>query len=281
MCQGRIQNKQRNPNPSGTTPSHRRTRVIEEQETTARPPMLSTRPPLARNLNATSLESPSEQQRSNRNIRSRATVRALIVVNCQNDFFEGGATPVPHAKRVIELINTHLRPRQFDLVILTKQMRSSNDISFCSNNPGTKPYEVEHFSRHGAQKMLPDHCVRGTHGSRLRSDLQLDPTDLIVETCTNPHPTRSDGNRRGAPKRKLRVGGVSRRPEVTLGTVLSNERVTEVYLCGVPTEFIATDTVRSIRSALKSATIYHISDATRPMQPATQSARTAHDQVCA
>ena len=218
--------------------------------------------------------------------RRNATVRALVIVNCQNDFFEGGATPVPHAKRVIEHINTHLRPRKFDLVILTKQMRSSNDTTFCSNNPGTKPYEVEHFTRHGAQKMLPDHCVRGTVGCRLRPTLVVDPCDIIVETCTNPHPSESSGRTAAATatasalsKRRLQVGGVSRRPEVNLGTILSGERVTDVFLCGVPTEFIALDTVRSIRSAMKNVRIYHISDASRPIQPSSASARTAHDQM--
>ena len=238
---------------------------------------MSTRP----SLHAASTSSFSNSPSKPRN-RRNATCRALVIVNCQNDFFDGGATPVPHAKRVVEHINTHLRPRKFDIVIVTKQMRSSNDTTFCSNNPGTKPYEVEHLSRHGAQKMLPDHCVRGTHGCRLRPDLMVDPGDIIVETCTNPHPSESRSSGRMAAasnKRRLQVGGVARRPEVNLGTILSNERVTDVFLCGVPTEFIALHTVRTVRSALKNVKIYHISDASRPLQPSSASARTAHDQM--
>ena len=238
---------------------------------------MSTRP----SLHAASTSSFSNSPSKPRN-RRNATCRALVIVNCQNDFFDGGATPVPHAKRVVEHINTHLRPRKFDIVIVTKQMRSSNDTTFCSNNPGTKPYEVEHLSRHGAQKMLPDHCVRGTHGCRLRPDLMVDPGDIIVETCTNPYPSESRSSGRMAAasnKRRLQVGGVARRPEVNLGTILSNERVTDVFLCGVPTEFIALHTVRTVRSALKNVKIYHISDASRPLQPSSASARTAHDQM--
>ena len=62
--------------------------------------------------------------------------RALVIVNMQNDFFEGGSMPVPHARRVVDIINTHLRPHKFDFVILCREMKSSNDTTFCSNNPG-------------------------------------------------------------------------------------------------------------------------------------------------
>jgi nicotinamidase-related amidase len=236
--------------------------------------MSSVRPPLSQ---LSTIDSSSQRSRRN------ATVRALVIVNCQNDFFEGGATPVPHARRVIEHINTHLRPRKFDLVILTKQMRSSNDTTFCSNNPGTKIHEVEHLSKFGAQKMVPDHCVRGTHGCRLRPELIVDPCDIIVETCTNPagskdsHETRNRNQHHHQKKKNLQE--IYRRSEINLGSILTNERVTDVYLCGVPTEFIALETVRTIRSALQNVKIYHISDASRPIQPSSTSARTAHDQM--
>ncbi len=213
--------------------------------------------------------------------RRGATVRALVLVNCQNDFFvsENGATPVPDAKQVIKKINTQLRPRKFDVVIITKQMRSSNDLIFSSNNPGTKHYELEHFSRHGAQKMMPDFCVRGTRGSNLVSELIVDPSDLIVETSTNPHPSSSTSNSKGPPRR-LGIGGATRTRKVDLGTILSNERVTDVYLAGLPTEFIASETVRTIRTALKSVNIW-LTDATSYMQKVSTSvaARTAQDQL--
>jgi len=233
------------------------------------------RPPLA-TMTARSNDSPTNQNRPRRG----ATVRALVIVNCQNDFFgsESGATPVPDAKQVIKKINTQLRPRKFDVVIITKQMRSSNDTTFSSNNPGTKQYELEHFSRHGAQKMMPDFCVRGTRGCNIVSDLIVDPSDLIVETSTDPHPS-SMAQLRSAPRR-LQVGGAARLRKVDLGTILSQERVTDIYLAGLPTEFIASETVRTIRAALKSVNIW-LTDATSYMQKVSTSvaARTAQDQL--
>ena len=205
----------------------------------------------------------------------RGVTRALVIVNVQNDFFEGGAMPVPHARRVVDIINTHLRPRKFDFVILCREMRSCNDTVFCSNNPGTKPLDVEHFSRYGAQKMIVDVCVRGTYGCEIRDDLVVDPSDICVETGTDPHPHVAGTSNALRPQ----VGGVRRRRHADLGTILSREVVTDIYICGLSTEHIANETVRSIRSQsqLKSAHIYFVSDASRGMNSST--IKTAHEQL--
>lgn len=50
---------------------------------------------------------------------SKVLPKALILVNIQNDFFAGGACPIPNAQQIIPIIN-NLRSKIFDIVILSR-----------------------------------------------------------------------------------------------------------------------------------------------------------------
>ncbi len=56
----------------------------------------------------------------------------------QNDFFPGGAFPLPDAESVIPALNS-LRARQFDIVIVCTLEHSLAHSSFASNNPVRGP----------------------------------------------------------------------------------------------------------------------------------------------
>src|SRR3990167_2377293 len=60
--------------------------------------------------------------------------KALIMVDLQNDFRQGGSLAVPGADEIISLAN-QLQPR-FDLVIATKDWHPQDHTSFASNHPG-------------------------------------------------------------------------------------------------------------------------------------------------
>lgn len=67
---------------------------------------------------------------------------ALIIVDVQNDFCEGGSLAVPKANEIITLINKLRDLPFFDLVVLTKDWHPVNHASFAENNPGTKLFET-------------------------------------------------------------------------------------------------------------------------------------------
>jgi nicotinamidase/pyrazinamidase len=82
--------------------------------------------------------------------------RALVVVDVQNDFCQGGALAVPDGDAVVPVINA-LLPR-FPLVVATQDWHPPGHASFASSHPGRKPLEV--IDLDGIQQVLwPDHCV--------------------------------------------------------------------------------------------------------------------------
>jgi nicotinamidase/pyrazinamidase len=75
---------------------------------------------------------------------------AVIIVDVQNDFCEGGALAVPGGAEVAARITSWLPAAQFDHVVATKDWHIE---------PG------EHFTR------WPEHCVADTVGARLHPNL--------------------------------------------------------------------------------------------------------------
>lgn len=63
---------------------------------------------------------------------------ALIIVDLQYDFCEGGALAVGNASEIIPRIN-QLR-YLFKHVILTMDYHPNTHVSFSANHPGTQPY---------------------------------------------------------------------------------------------------------------------------------------------
>ena len=61
-------------------------------------------------------------------------VRALVVVNCQCDYFEGGSYPLSDSEEVVNVIN-NMRGKHFDYVFFSTYQHPINHSSFASNNP--------------------------------------------------------------------------------------------------------------------------------------------------
>jgi len=89
-------------------------------------------------------------------------MKALILVDLQNDFMPGGALAVPHGDEVIPFAD-ELQQR-FDLVVATKDWHPSDHGSFAANHPGKKP--GDRIILDGIEQILwPVHCVQNTHGA--------------------------------------------------------------------------------------------------------------------
>lgn len=109
--------------------------------------------------------------------------KALIIVDLQNDFFEGGALAVPGAEEVVPYINLLLQDNVYDQVVLTQDWHPADHKSFASNNG--KKIGDEIILNGLPQFMWPDHCVQGTKGADFHPELNQSKVTHIVQKGTN------------------------------------------------------------------------------------------------
>lgn len=110
--------------------------------------------------------------------------KALIIVDMQNDFCEGGSLAVPNANEIISYINLLIKDNQYDQIVLTQDFHPANHKSFASNH-GKSVGEI--IDLNGVSQFLwPDHCVQGTFGAEFHKDLDREKVTHIVQKGKNP-----------------------------------------------------------------------------------------------
>ena len=93
--------------------------------------------------------------------------RALIVVDVQNDFCEGGSLAVAGGADVAVAISAHVSTAGYDHVVATRDHHV---------DPGS------HFSEHpDFLETWPAHCVVGTGGVELHPALDREPLEAIFD----------------------------------------------------------------------------------------------------
>lgn len=111
-------------------------------------------------------------------------MRALILVDLQNDFMPGGALPVPDGDAVVPVAN-RLSPL-FSLVVATQDWHPPGHASFASSHPGASVGDVITL-RDARQVLWPDHCVQQTPGASFHSGLDVVPIEHVVRKGTDPN----------------------------------------------------------------------------------------------
>jgi nicotinamidase/pyrazinamidase len=110
-------------------------------------------------------------------------MKALIIVDLQNDFLPGGALPVPHGDEVIPLANE--LQRQFDLVVATKDWHPPDHASFAANHPGKKP--GDRIILDGIEQILwPVHCVQNMPGAEFAHSFDTRRIAHVFHKGINP-----------------------------------------------------------------------------------------------
>ncbi|MBD3370913.1 bifunctional nicotinamidase/pyrazinamidase [Candidatus Fermentibacteria bacterium] len=110
-------------------------------------------------------------------------MKALIVVDVQNDFCPGGALAVPDGDRIIPVIN-RISPR-FPVVVLTQDWHPEGHVSFATSHQGAEPGQTVTLEDGTDQMLWPDHCVRGTKGAELHQRLETNTASLILRKGMN------------------------------------------------------------------------------------------------
>lgn len=104
-------------------------------------------------------------------------MKALLIVDVQNDFCPGGALEVPGGDAIIPVINK--LSATFDAVIQTQDWHPAGHSSFASTHEGREPFETVEMS-YGSQVLWPDHCVQGSEGATFHTDLQTSRSQMII-----------------------------------------------------------------------------------------------------
>ena len=109
-------------------------------------------------------------------------MKALILVDLQNDFCPGGALQVNEGDKIIPLIND--LQEEFDLVIATQDWHPNDHMSFASNHPGKRAGESVDLE--GLQQVLwPDHCVQGSKGAEFVPLLNREKIERVFQKGTD------------------------------------------------------------------------------------------------
>jgi nicotinamidase/pyrazinamidase len=150
-------------------------------------------------------------------------MNALVIVDVQNDFCPGGALPVPDGDQVVPIIN-RIQPA-FDLVVATQDWHPADHGSFAANHPGC--CAGQEIVLAGLPQMLwPIHCVQGTPGAELHPRLDRSRIARVFRKGTDPSVDSYSG-----------LFDNGRRRSTGLGDYLTQQGVTEVYVCGLATDY--------------------------------------------
>ena len=141
---------------------------------------------------------------------------ALIIVDIQNDFCDGGAVPVDGTLTLVSSLTTLSRRVQTagGRVIATQDWHREEHLSF-----------VENGGR------WPPHCVQGMEGANLHPNLKLPVGSIVIRKGANP-----------------KIDAQSAFTESKLEETLRRYSVERLFICGVPTELTVLETALDARS---------------------------------
>lgn len=110
-------------------------------------------------------------------------MKALILIDIQNDFLPGGSLAVKNGDEIIPVVNR--LQQHFDLVLATQDWHPRNHLSFASSFPGKEP--GDHVDLGGVDQALwPDHCVQDTPGAEWPRELHTDKIVRVIRKGIDP-----------------------------------------------------------------------------------------------
>ncbi len=190
-------------------------------------------------------------------------MKALVIVDVQNDFCPGGALPVPEGDQVVPIIN-QIQP-EFDLVVATQDWHPADHGSFAANHPGRRPGEQIELA--GLPQILwPVHCVQNTPGAELHAGLDRARIVRVFRKGMDPNVDSYSG-----------FFDNGRRASTGLDDCLKGRGVSDVYVCGLATDYCVKATaLDAVGLGFKT---YLVEDACRGVELREGDVRRAMDEM--
>ncbi|MBN2023159.1 MAG: bifunctional nicotinamidase/pyrazinamidase [Pirellulales bacterium] len=156
-------------------------------------------------------------------------MKALVLVDIQNDFLPGGALVVRQGDEVVPVANRLMRA--FELVVATKDWHPADHLSFASQHPGRRVGDA--IDLEGLPQVLwPDHCVADTPGAELAAGLDRTRIHRVFEKGTDRTVDSYSG-----------FFDNGRRRATGLDAYLRERGVDEVFVMGLATDYCVKFTV--------------------------------------
>ena len=176
-------------------------------------------------------------------------MKALVIVDVQNDFMPGGSLEVPQGDMIVPLINK--LQKYFDLVVATQDWHPQNHKSFASNHSNKKPFE-EIDLQGMKQTLWPDHCVQGSIGAEFHPDLETNKIAAIFRKGMDPEIDSYSGFYDNDHQKSTGLSGY-----------LKDKGITELHFCGLAADICVYHTIKDSLKEGFSATL--IEDASRSL----------------
>lgn len=161
-------------------------------------------------------------------------MKALILVDIQNDFLPGGALGVAGGDEIVSLANRLMEG--FEIVVATQDWHPHDHGSFATNHPCKEVFES--IDLHGLpQTLWPVHCVRDTSGAEFAPGLDVRRITRVFQKGTRPEVDSYSG-----------FHDNGQRHSTGMADWLRDQGVTHLTICGLATDycvkFTALDAVR-------------------------------------
>lgn len=174
-------------------------------------------------------------------------MKALILVDIQNDFLPGGALAVPEGDTIIPVVNR--LQAEFPLVVATQDWHPVNHGSFAASHPGKNVFEQ--IELNGLpQTLWPVHCVQNTKGVELATALNRERIAKVFPKGTDAGIDSYSG-----------LFDNGHRKSTGLGEWLKAQSVKEVFVCGLATDYCVKFT--ALDAVQMGFRTYFIEDASR------------------
>jgi len=150
-------------------------------------------------------------------------MKALLLIDIQNDFLPGGALAVDSGDEVVPVAN-RLIPK-YELVVATQDWHPKGHMSFASQHPGHEvggTIDLDGLN----QTLWPDHCVQGTVGVEFASGLNTKGIHQVIKKGTDLSIDSYSGFFDNA-----------RRKATGLEAYLRENDVDEVHVMGLATDY--------------------------------------------
>lgn len=151
-------------------------------------------------------------------------MKALIVVDVQNDFCQGGSLEVKETEEIIPKINKIIkkfREKNF-LIVGTQDWHPLNHKSFVINKNEKKSKGIDQY--------WPVHCVQDTNGSKFHKELEK--IDIVIKKGMD---MEVDSYSAFFDNKKIK--------QTELDKVLKNNNINEIYVVGIATDYCVKYTV--------------------------------------